>query len=191
MKSSQKDASGSAGKWRAIPQPGFILADASLRILGTNPEAMQIVCYPGKPDGVRRIDRFLPQDLKTKLFDPEHARRMWFTGEAKSGRRHYSCRVFVLNRSGTKQQRRMFAVLLERNRPAAALLLSNVLEQFNLTPRERQVVELLSRGFTSKEIAARMNISANTVKAFLRLIMVKMGVSTRSGVVGKAVLPDD
>jgi DNA-binding CsgD family transcriptional regulator len=32
-----------------------------------------------------------------------------------------------------------------------------------------------------------MNISPNTVKAFLRLIMVKMRVSTRSAIVGKAL----
>ncbi len=30
-----------------------------------------------------------------------------------------------------------------------------------------------------------MSISPNTVKAFLRLIMFKMGVTSRSGVVGK------
>ena len=40
-------------------------------------------------------------------------------------------------------------------------------------------------GFTSKEIAARMKISPNTVKAFLRLIMLKLRVSTRSGIVGR------
>jgi DNA-binding CsgD family transcriptional regulator len=40
-------------------------------------------------------------------------------------------------------------------------------------------------GLTSKEVATRMNISPNTVTAFLRLIMVKMGVTTRSGIVGK------
>jgi len=32
-----------------------------------------------------------------------------------------------------------------------------------------------------------MSISTNTVKAFLRLIMIKMGVSTRSGILGKAI----
>jgi DNA-binding CsgD family transcriptional regulator len=42
-------------------------------------------------------------------------------------------------------------------------------------------------GLTSKQIADRMTISTNTVKAFLRLIMIKMGVSTRAGIVGKAV----
>ena len=41
------------------------------------------------------------------------------------------------------------------------------------------------QGLTSKEIAVRMKISPNTVKAFLRLVMVKMKVSTRSGIAGK------
>ena len=45
----------------------------------------------------------------------------------------------------------------------------------------------LLEGLTSKQIAERMSISTNTVKAFLRLIMIKMDVSTRSGIVGKAV----
>jgi DNA-binding CsgD family transcriptional regulator len=52
-----------------------------------------------------------------------------------------------------------------------------------------EVVALLVEGLTSKEIANRMKISSNTVKAFLRLVMVKMGVSTRSGVVGKIIGP--
>jgi len=32
-----------------------------------------------------------------------------------------------------------------------------------------------------------MGISPNTVKAFLKLIMTKMGVPTRSAIVGKAI----
>jgi DNA-binding CsgD family transcriptional regulator len=43
----------------------------------------------------------------------------------------------------------------------------------------------VAMGLTSKELATRMNISPNTVKAFLRLIMIKMGVTTRAGIVGK------
>jgi len=58
-------------------------------------------------------------------------------------------------------------------------------QQYNLTSRELQAVELLMDGLRSKEIALRMQISPNTVKAFLRLVMLKMGVSTRSGIVGR------
>ena len=57
-------------------------------------------------------------------------------------------------------------------------------ESFRLTEREREVVELLIQGLTNKEIAGRMNISPNTVRAFIRMVMGKLGVSTRSGIVG-------
>ena len=35
-----------------------------------------------------------------------------------------------------------------------------------------------------RESAGRMNISPNTVMAFIRMVMGKLGVSTRSGIVG-------
>jgi DNA-binding CsgD family transcriptional regulator len=38
---------------------------------------------------------------------------------------------------------------------------------------------------TTKEIAAAMNISPNTVKSFVRLIMTKLNVSTRPAIIGK------
>jgi len=64
-----------------------------------------------------------------------------------------------------------------------------VSERFHLTPREQEVVQYLVEGLTTKEIAVRLEISPNTVKAFLHSVMIKMGVSTRSGVVGKALTP--
>jgi orotate phosphoribosyltransferase-like protein len=42
-------------------------------------------------------------------------------------------------------------------------------------------------GLSSEEIADRMRISANTVKAFLHNVMVKMGVSTRTGIATKVL----
>ena len=47
---------------------------------------------------------------------------------------------------------------------------------------------LLIMGLTNKEIADRMGISANTVKGFVRLVMLKMGTSGRSGIVAKVLL---
>jgi DNA-binding CsgD family transcriptional regulator len=79
-----------------------------------------------------------------------------------------------------------FAIILERHGSSAAAL-SDLARQFELTARECETVALLLEGLTSKEIATRMQISPNTVKAFLRLVMVKMDVSTRSGIVGKAL----
>ena len=76
------------------------------------------------------------------------------------------------------------AIILERN-ATGSVVLGEAAKQFELTEREQETVQMLLQGLTSKEIAARMGISPNTVKAFLRLVMVKMGVSTRSGIVGR------
>ena len=66
-------------------------------------------------------------------------------------------------------------------------VLIDLAARFQLTDREIEAVQHLADGLTSKEIAQRMNISPNTVKVFLRLVMLKMGVTTRSGVIGKLV----
>lgn len=60
-----------------------------------------------------------------------------------------------------------------------------VASQYHLTDREQEVLRGIAIGLTSKETAERMNISPNTVKSFLRIIMIKMGAATRSGIVGK------
>jgi DNA-binding NarL/FixJ family response regulator len=48
-----------------------------------------------------------------------------------------------------------------------------------LTPRELEIVRLLSRGLRNKEIAARLSISAHTVKVHLSNIYAKLGVEGR------------
>jgi DNA-binding CsgD family transcriptional regulator len=62
---------------------------------------------------------------------------------------------------------------------------------YHLTDREQEALIGVSMGLTSKELAERMNISPNTVKAFLRLVMIKMGAATRAGIVGKLLGQND
>lgn len=104
----------------------------------------------------------------------------------RSGNRRYSCRAFRLDCNDRGKSHFWIALLLERFSSGTAAV-TELSKQFDLTARERETVELLVQGLTSKEIATRMNISPNTVKAFLRLVMVKMDVSTRSGIVGRVV----
>jgi DNA-binding NarL/FixJ family response regulator len=48
-----------------------------------------------------------------------------------------------------------------------------------LSPREREVLELLTRGAVNKEIASALDISDNTVKNHLKSIMEKLHVENR------------
>ncbi|MCA1615145.1 MAG: response regulator transcription factor [Acidobacteria bacterium] len=49
-----------------------------------------------------------------------------------------------------------------------------------LTPREREVLEMLAEGLSNKEIAWRLNISEHTVKFHLASVFAKLDVSTRT-----------
>ncbi len=52
-----------------------------------------------------------------------------------------------------------------------------------LTPREREVMELLIAGKTSKEVAVAMNVSVRTVEGHRRIVFSKMDVSSAAQLV--------
>lgn len=56
-----------------------------------------------------------------------------------------------------------------------------------LTPQEMRLLELLSEGYSYQGAAARMNVSLNTVRNYVRSVYEKLHVSTRSEAVGKAL----
>ena len=56
-----------------------------------------------------------------------------------------------------------------------------------LTPREIQVLELLAEGLPNKAIAARLEISDQTVKFHVASIAGKLGAANRTDVVRRAV----
>lgn len=48
-----------------------------------------------------------------------------------------------------------------------------------LTPREREVLQLIAEGLGDKEIAARLHVGVGTVRAHVARILMKLGVSSR------------
>jgi DNA-binding NarL/FixJ family response regulator len=52
-----------------------------------------------------------------------------------------------------------------------------------LTRRELQLVEMIAQGLTNKEIAARLNLSENTIKNHVHRMLRKLGARDRLGVV--------
>jgi DNA-binding NarL/FixJ family response regulator len=48
-----------------------------------------------------------------------------------------------------------------------------------LTPREREVLQLIARGYMYKEIAARLNLSVKTVESHVSNVLRKLQLSTR------------
>ncbi len=68
-------------------------------------------------------------------------------------------------------------VLTEQRRRDAPSKSDERLER--VTPREREIVDLLSAGASNKEIAKRLNVTERTVKAHLTAIFRKLGLSGR------------
>jgi DNA-binding NarL/FixJ family response regulator len=58
-------------------------------------------------------------------------------------------------------------------------------ESENLSPREREVLDLLASGFIYKEIGDQLNISAETVRTYVKNICQKMHVRSRLEAVAK------
>jgi DNA-binding CsgD family transcriptional regulator len=169
----------------AASNNGFLLLDAGLNPIASNDPALQILSFPSGVDRIKQTNIFLADRVYTTLLDHKQDRRD-FVKEFKSGKRRYICKTFRLDRNALYPVQLGFAVLLERA-AAVSTGLTEIFEQFDLTQRERETIGFLLQGITNKEIAIRMKISPNTVKAFLRLVMVKMNVSTRSGIAGKIV----
>jgi DNA-binding NarL/FixJ family response regulator len=64
-------------------------------------------------------------------------------------------------------------------REAGAQERTHVLEDVRMTPREREVIELIGEGLSNKEIAQRLNIATHTVKSHVRNVMEKLALHTR------------
>ena len=167
-------------------RPGLVVVDRALNLIASNIEAIQILTFPSPPEKIPQLEGWLAKRIRGGLVDRESSSRLTFVEQFKSAKRTYHCRPIPLNPNGNASRPNHPAVvlMLERKR-IGGMELAEICTRFGLTPREQTTVRLLFDGLTSKEIAGRMKISPNTVKAFLRLVMVKMGVSTRSGILGK------
>jgi len=55
-----------------------------------------------------------------------------------------------------------------------------------LSPRERQVVSMVARGFTQKQAAEAMDVSVKTIEGYLRRVREKVGVRSRADLVAYA-----
>jgi DNA-binding CsgD family transcriptional regulator len=174
----------------SLSRPGLVVLDENLNLVASNAEAIHILTFPDSPGKVSDLDGRLPARIRSRLADWRSPSTDGFVSRFKSAKRTYLCHSFPLNIrvNGSPPDSPSLILLLERNSNGTTSV-SDMFERFGLTPREQETVKLLLQGLTSKEIAERMKISPNTVKAFIRLVMVKMDVSTRSGIIGKIVGP--
>lgn len=58
-------------------------------------------------------------------------------------------------------------------------------EMYRLSPREKEILEMLSKGYSNKEIADKLSLSIETIRSYLKNVYEKMHVRSRSEAVAK------
>jgi DNA-binding CsgD family transcriptional regulator len=164
----------------ATSMPGLLVLGPQREVMASNAEALSILCYPGKPDKGRQLGLVVAEKVPLEMLRGLANGKT--VAEFLSGRRRYTCTVHTLDVAG--RTKGTTVILMERV-SSPKVTLYGISKKYKLTPRERESMGHLLTGLTSKEIAQEMNISPNTVKAFLRSAMTKMGVSTRAGLIGR------
>jgi NarL family two-component system response regulator YdfI len=76
---------------------------------------------------------------------------------------------------------------LQTERTAGSAMADSLESVESLTPRERQVLQMLARGLGNKEIAARLKISDHTAKFHVASILGKLGAASRTEAVSIAM----
>jgi DNA-binding NarL/FixJ family response regulator len=95
---------------------------------------------------------------------------------------------YLLKRTSTAKLLEAIREVHEGGAPMSAQIARQVVQFFRsgedqlaaLTPREHQVLSLLGEGQLYKEIAAELDVSINTVRAYIRIIYEKLHVNSRT-----------
>lgn len=163
---------------------GVILVDMSFKVVGCDRAAATIFNGGSSPESSHALE-----NLPREIMDVLRSRK---TADLPAARMHlqrndqdYVCRAHVMESTDGSLQP-LIVLCVEKDQSVEDTA-DELGAKYNLTEREQEALHGILMGLSSKEVAERMNISPNTVKAFLRLIMIKMGVTTRAGIVARVL----
>jgi len=165
-------------------EAGVLLLDLSLRSVSWDRGAASILQDGSSnlldPQSTSWIPREILDVIRRRKLDDLSKLRTY----VRIGEPEYLCRAYLLESMAPPLPQHLIAVHLERASFAVETVYSCAAE-YRLTVREAEVLRGIAMGLSTKEIASRLSISPNTVKAFLRLVMIKMGVATRGELFAK------
>jgi DNA-binding CsgD family transcriptional regulator len=170
-------------------QAGMVLMDLSYRVLAIDSGATSILTalrdQKRKGDSASEGPLTLADEVRQLMMDSRRAGPNSSVVNLVSGVLDYTGHTYRLEpQNGFNQP--MTVLYLKRNIVAKDYLGRAALE-YRLTERERETLLGMVMGLTNKELAKRMEISTGTAKAFVRMVMAKMGVASRAAVVAKVL----
>lgn len=75
-----------------------------------------------------------------------------------------------------------YAITIAENNKSSLISVFDKIEK--LTPREKEIIDFISMGYTQKEVAKKMNISYNTVHSHIKNIYTKLKINKVSELIG-------
>jgi DNA-binding CsgD family transcriptional regulator len=100
-----------------------------------------------------------------------------------SYRRRYVVKGAILWSYDGQRTDRSYVFILQRFVPEDINLLK-IFRKYQLSHREQEIIRLLLHGESNKQIAYSLGLSSNTIKSYMKLLMRKMGISSRAGIMG-------
>jgi len=187
-----------------IPSPNAFLiyrpeVKITKEVVFQNQEATKILTYPSaSTKGQKPFPEILSLCSKWKNLLKKKSKNMVESGKdseheksstpiflemIRSGRRRYVVRGMVLlGKTSETEQETNYLFLLDRICPEK-INIPLIARQWQLSPREQDIVRLLLEDRSNKEISHLLRLSINTIKAYLKLLMRKLNVSSRAGIV--------
>lgn len=166
-----------------IPEVGLVLMDETLRVVGCDRGAAAILKFTSDPDETgRRIPAEILESIQSRTRAGVPYSKMRFP--TASG--EYVCRSYLVESEDGLLSGRLVALHLERA-SMGDLAIRDISNRYHLSEREEETLKGVLMGLSTKEVADQMAISPNTVKAYIRLIMIKLGVTTRWGIIAKVI----
>lgn len=181
--SSTRDATMHETKHSAhTPEAGIALIDSSLKPIAMDRGAAAILsnCRVGGGPSDLQLPAEIVEFIRGRKTPDQSSLETSF----RLGNCEYICKAFFIEPLDGLFTQPIVALHFERNCDVDDIIQTMALRH-NLTNREQEALRGISMGFSSKELATRMNISPNTARAFSRLIMIKMDVRSRAGVAAK------
>ena len=165
---------------------GLVIMNMSLELIAADGGATAILSGLSQDQGLTTEQELrIPEEVREALAS-RRAAGLPTTGAItfRIGAQSYNCRAFMIQSNESAKTPQMLALYMQKDSSVTDAI-DVVAAQYHLTDREQEALKGIAIGLTSKEMADRMNISPNTVKSFLRIIMLKMGAATRTGIVSK------
>lgn len=167
-------------------RPGLLLFDADADLVSANEEAQGWLAELPPEPGVTTEHGVIPVWLLITVFRAGAIRHGAGDGTARTRVRTRRGRWLVCHASCLRRADGSVgtvAVVIEPAQPAAIAPI--VVEAYELTEREQQVVRLIARGVSTAEIAEQLFVSRHTVRDHIKAIFAKAEVASRGELTAK------